>query len=203
MNKIWVVGLGPGHMDYLLPIGLKKLKAADIVIGGQRHLESLEIKGEKVILKIPLTETIDYIRDNFNKKQIAVLVSGDTGFYSFLETLNRYFDTSDLETYPGISSLQYMFSKLNMSYQDALISSVHGRSFDLKDMFAYKRVGLLTDMKKNPKFLFDYLKDHDKKAKLYVGENLSYDNELITVWDTEGVIPDQFDKLCVVVIEFE
>jgi len=203
MNKIWVIGLGPGHMDYLLPIGLKKLKEAEVIIGGKRHLQALEVKANKVQLKIPLNETIDYIKDNYKDKQIAVLVSGDTGFYSFLDTLKRQFDSNHLETYPGISSLQYMFSKLNLTYQEALISSVHGRSFDLEEMFDYKLVGLLTDKKKNPKYIYDFIRNNGKKAKIYIGENLSYEDEKISIIHTDHEISDDFSSLCVVVIEFE
>lgn len=203
MNKIWVIGLGPGHLDYLLPIGLKKLQAADVVIGGKRHLQALDVLGEKLVLKIPLSETIDFIKNEYSKKQIAVLVSGDTGFYSFLDTLKREFDDKALEVYPGISSLQYMFSKLNKTYQHALISSVHGRTFDLEKMFDYKCVGLLTDRSKNPKYIYNFIKERHVQARIYVGENLSYEDEKIRTYHTGQTMPDDFSSLCVVVIEFE
>lgn len=203
MNKIWVVGLGPGHPDYMLPVALKRLQDADRIYGGSRHLSELDVKGDKVIIKMPLEQTIEDIKNHYRDEQVAVLVSGDTGFYSFLDTLKRSFDDSELETYPGISSLQYLFSKLNKTYQNALITSVHGRMFDLESMFKYKTVGLLTDSKMTPKALYDYIKANNKKATLYIGENLSYEDECITKVHTTETINDNFSKLCVVVIDFE
>ncbi|MEA1976154.1 MAG: precorrin-6y C5,15-methyltransferase (decarboxylating) subunit CbiE, partial [Bacillota bacterium] len=143
MNKLWILGLGPGHKDYILPIVNKKLREADIVVGGKRHLESIEITGIKRKLDIPLYKTIDYLKDNYKDNQIAVVVSGDTGFFSMLDLLKMHFKNEELETYPGISSLQYMFSKLNKSYKNAYIGSVHGRKIDFKNIVNYKIIGLL------------------------------------------------------------
>ena len=47
MNKIWIIGLGPGHEDYILPIAKRKIWGSDIIIGGQRHLESVVTEAEK------------------------------------------------------------------------------------------------------------------------------------------------------------
>ena len=41
MEKIKILGLGPGNLDYTLPIVLKKIEESDVIIGGKRHLESL------------------------------------------------------------------------------------------------------------------------------------------------------------------
>ena len=139
MNKIWVIGLGPGHPDYMLPIAKNKLLLADRIYGGKRHLETYEMKGCKVLLKMPLIDTINDMKEHFKDKQVAVLVSGDTGFYSFLEMIRSDFSDDQIETYPGISSLQYMFSRLNKSYHDAYIGSVHGRAV-AEDIFnTYKK----------------------------------------------------------------
>ena len=41
MEKIKVLGLGPGNLDYTLPITIKKIVESDVIIGGKRHIESL------------------------------------------------------------------------------------------------------------------------------------------------------------------
>ena len=40
-NKINVLGLGPGNLDYTLPVVLKEIEKSDVIIGGKRHIESL------------------------------------------------------------------------------------------------------------------------------------------------------------------
>lgn len=203
MNKIWVLGLGPGHKDYTLPIVKKKLLEADIVYGGKRHLSDLDLPGEKRYLKMPLEACIEDIKSVYKNKQVAVLVSGDTGFYSFLETLKRHLDTEVLETYPGISSLQYLFARLNKSYHHAFIGSVHGRDMLEEDLVNQPLCGLLTDKKMTPKAIKDLLVKYNKSAKLYIGENLSYEDEKITYLHTDDQIEDTYSNLCVVVIEHD
>lgn len=201
MNKIRVIGLGPGHRDYILPIAMKMLNTSDRVYGGKRHLEVVNDSVVKVPLKVPLIETIEDIKKHYQNEQVSVLVSGDTGFYSFLETIKKHFNDEDIETYPGISSLQYLFSKLNKSYHHAYIGSVHGRDLDLSIIRDYELTGLLTDKKVTPDRLMKYLKEHAIEATMYVGENLSYEDECITKLHTSSYVEMAFGQLCVVVIE--
>lgn len=203
MNKLWILGLGPGHKDYILPIVNKKLREADIVVGGKRHLESIEITGIKRKLDIPLYKTIDYLKDNYKDNQIAVVVSGDTGFFSMLDLLKMHFKNEELETYPGISSLQYMFSKLNKSYKNAYIGSVHGRKIDFKNIVNYKIIGLLTDKVMTPEKIRIELNKLEIKGKIFVGENLSYENEKIGEYNIDSIINEKYSSLSVVVIEIE
>ena len=204
MNKIWIIGLGPGHEDYILPIAKKKISSADIVIGGKRHLESIDTSAEKFILRMPLSDSVNYIKENYKKKQVAVIVSGDTGFYSLLDYLKKNFSNNELLCFPGISSLQYLFSKLNMSYKEAFIGSVHGRDLDLKDLLLkYKILGLLTDQKMTPSKIAKEIISLNLNGKLHIGENLSYDNECVKTFEFKEVLNKEFNKLCVVVIEIE
>ena len=203
MNKIWIIGLGPGHPDYMLPIASKKLKDANRIYGGKRHLSDLDVTAKKIQLKMPLSESIEDIKKHYHTEQIAVLVSGDTGFYSFLETIKRNFDRSELETYPGISSLQYLFSKLSMSYQEAYIGSVHGREKDLNEVFNYKICGLLTDRKMTPSVLVEKALSLNKTGWIHIGENLSYQDEVISTYRLDDYKEKEHSSLCVVVMEFD
>ena len=203
MNKLWILGLGPGHKDYILPIVNRKIKEADIVVGGKRHLESIETSGIKRKLDIPLYKTIDYLKDNYKNNQIAVVVSGDTGFFSMLDLLKIHFKNEELKTYPGISSLQYMFSKLNKSYKNAYIGSVHGRKIDFKSITSYKTIGLLTDKIMTPEKIRIELNKLEFKGKIFVGENLSYENEKIEEYNIDSIINVKYSSLSVVVIEIE
>ena len=40
---IYIVGLGPGHEDYILPKAIKTLAKCHIVVGFKRALDSLNI----------------------------------------------------------------------------------------------------------------------------------------------------------------
>lgn len=184
MEKIKILGLGPGNLNYTLPIVLKKIEESDVIIGGKRHLESLgkyTKNKEHFYISADLNKVIEFINENRDKK-ISLVVSGDTGFYSFLAFIKKHFCDNELEVVAGISSLQYMFAKISEFWNDAYISSVHGKNFDyVSKLREYEKIGLLTDFSKNtPQNIAKKLFENGfENAKIFVGENLSYENEKI------------------------
>lgn len=205
MPKFHIVGLGPGNLNYLLPIGKTIIENSDVLIGGRRNLESLkEFAKEEVKITIKLDDVTNYIKDNMDTKNITVVVSGDSGFYSMLGFLSKNFEKSNFEVIPGISSLQYMFSKIGIMWNDAILTSVHGRDKDIKELLKRSdTLGLLTDKTNTPQHIAKYLHDNNiEDCTLYVGERLSYDDESIKEFKTNELLnyTDSFDVLNVVVL---
>ena len=201
MNKLWIVGIGPGHEDYLLPIARKKIDLANYVFGSKRHLALVTEKEKTYVLSSPLEKSFNAMKEKSSEGQVALLVSGDTGFYSMLELVKKYFDSGTYEAIPGISSLSYMFAKLSLSYNSAFITSWHGRPLNIEKIKAHDCVGLLTDKDHSPEWIRKQL--NHKKGKVHVGANLSYGDEKIMTFDLNESIPDIKETLCVVVIEYE
>ena len=182
-NKINVLGLGPGNLDYTLPVVLKEIEKSDIIIGGKRHIESLGKYAENkeyCYINADLQRVLDFIEENRNKK-ISLILSGDTGFYSMLTFMRKHFDAKELNVIPGISSVQYMFAKVSSYWNDAFVSSVHGRNTEyVEKLREYGKIGLLTDKKNTPQRIAEeVVKAGMTEAIIYVGENLSYENEKI------------------------
>lgn len=202
-----ILGMGPGHRDYIAPIALQLIYRSDVLIGGKRLLNDYCDKGtDSIVIGNNLKEVMDFIIDNQYDKEISVLLSGDTGYYSMLNYIKRYIqDESVLNVIPGISSFQYLFAKLKKTWQDTYLGSVHGRELDyvgiLKDMGS---VTLLTDNKENsPSNIAKVLMDNNlENAKIYVGESLSYDDEKITIGSPREIMSRNFG-MSVVVIEHE
>lgn len=204
MNKLWIIGIGPGHKDYILPIARQKIDEAQVVFGGKRQLTLVGNPSKCRPLKIPLEETVNAIKQALLTEQVAVIVSGDTGFYSFLDYLKQHFESDELLVYPGISSLQYMFSKLGKSYINAFMGSVHGRTLDIKSLITqYEVLGLLTDQKMTPNNIVKALKEQSVTGSIYIGENLSYEDEVIHKQSIQDYETQTYSTLCVVVIERE
>lgn len=183
-NKINVLGLGPGNLDYALPIVLREIEKSDVIIGGIRHIESLGKCAENkeyCYINADLQRILDFIEQNRNKK-ISLILSGDTGFYSMLTFMKKHFRADELNVIPGISSIQYMFAKISEYWNDAFISSVHGREVNyIEKLREFKKIGLLTDKKNTPQKIAEALVEAGmEEAIIFVGENLSYENEKIT-----------------------
>lgn len=182
-NKINVLGLGPGNLDYTLPIVLKEIMESEIIIGGKRHIESLGKYAENkeyCYINADLQRVLDFIEQNRDKK-MSLILSGDTGFYSMLTFMRKHFKVNELNVIPGISSVQYMFAKVSSYWNDAFVSSVHGRNTEyVEKLREYGKIGLLTDKKNTPQRIAEeVVKAGMTEATIYVGENLSYENEKI------------------------
>lgn len=184
MNKICVVGLGPGNLDFLTGAGRKAIETCEVVIGGSRQLEELDEliskDCEKYILG-KLSEVVDFIRSR-EGKDITVVVSGDTGFYSLLPFLKRNFRDEELKVIPGISSYQYLFSRIGECWQNYTLASVHGRDFDyIEGLKNGIGVVLLTDEKNTPyNIAKNIYQSGIEDIEIVIGERLSYPDEKIT-----------------------
>ncbi len=205
-NKIKILGLGPGHPDYILPITKKLIENSEIVVGGERNFKNIDLKDKKsFVIKTPLSKTIDFIKNNYEESRIAVLVSGDSGFYSLTKYIKKYFNEEELDIYPGISSLQYLFSRIGKTWEDACLMSMHGREENLiKNIKTNKNVGILTDKIWNPKKIAEKIIEKEiLNRKIYIGENLSYDNERIIKLNLDEVNKHKFENLNVMVVSDE
>jgi len=203
MNKISVIGIGPGAREYLLPIALETINSCQIIIGGARNLEAFpEFTGEKMPLPKALEDLIVFIKESKDSKRLGVIVSGDSGFYSILGFLNRHFTSEELEVIPGISSLQYFFARLKRPWQDFTFQSLHGKRIDfIKELQDKKQVALLTDNVFSPdKLAQELIKNGFFKACLMVGENLSYPEERIVCGTPEDILKAAPYQMSVVVI---
>ncbi|WP_324284423.1 precorrin-6y C5,15-methyltransferase (decarboxylating) subunit CbiE [Fusobacterium polymorphum] len=191
LNKINVVGLGPGNIKYLSNAGINCIKEAEIVIGSTRQLSDLKtIISEKQEIYIlgKLTELIGYLKENIERK-ITIIVSGDTGYYSLVPYLSKNLTKDILNIIPNISSYQYLFSKIGENWQNFRLASVHGREFDYVKNIDDKDIAglvLLTDDIQNPYEVSKNLYNSGvRNLTVIVGENLSYDNEKITILEIE------------------
>lgn len=190
-NKINVVGLGPGNIKYLSTSGIECIKEAEIIVGSTRQLSDLKaIISEKQEIYIlgKLAELIAYLKENIERK-ITIIVSGDTGYYSLVPYLSKNLSKDILNIIPNISSYQYLFSKLGENWQNFRLASVHGREFDYVKNIDDKDIAglvLLTDDIQNPYEVSKNLYNNGiRNLTVIVGENLSYDNEKITILEIE------------------
>ncbi len=205
MNKIYILGIGPGHRDYLLRKTEQIIEKSDVLIGGSRALKMFsDLEKEKIKITADLEKIKNYILASYNKKIIAVLVSGDPGLYSMMNYLKRHIDNNLLEVIPGISSLQLATARIQMNWNDMKITSLHGNNNKekvLEDIKNNKKVGLLTDYKFTPDLIAEFLVDKGiKNRQVTVFERLSYPDERIAQGTLREIEEYSFSNLTVMVI---
>jgi cobalt-precorrin-7 (C5)-methyltransferase len=204
-NKIYVIGIGPGAEEYLLPISKKIIKNSDCLVGSRRLLYLFNnLNKEKLYLGSNYGQIISYIKENRDKKRISVLVAGDTGLYSFLGRISRVFKKEDYIVIPGISALQLAFAKIGEGWGDAKIISLHGRKPQnlIKEAKSARKLFLFLDDKFPPQKVARYLLDKRiKNRKAIVFENLSYPDERIIATDLKNLSKMDGFGLCVMIIK--
>jgi len=129
------------------------------------------------------------------------VVSGDPGFYSLLDTFNNA--GIKVVAVPGISSYQYFYSKLGMSYKNHRLLSCHGRTMDyIKALEESDGVFLLTDGETTPKEICKRIVAEGLiNTTVHIGANLSYENEEIVSGKAEDFMDREFSVLSSVIIE--
>lgn len=206
-NLIRIVGIGPGSPEYITTAAQEMIRNSDILIGGERALKIFEALAKKTfIIRNNLEEMVVYINKHRINSKIAVLASGDPSFYGILEFMKRNFPKTELEVSPGISSAQLACARLCISWHNAGFFSVHGRSTEglLKIACESGKVVVLTDPKNTPEVIArELVRAGLKGRKIYVCENLSYNDEKITEWDINSVPGRVGSGGCVMVISDE
>jgi cobalt-precorrin-7 (C5)-methyltransferase len=197
---LYIVGLGPGSKDYILPKAVQVLENSDMVIGFQRALSSIDfLYNDKHVVR-SLEEIISYSEDN-RDKNISVVASGDPCFYGITDFINKNYKGS-FRVVPGISSFQYLCAKLNKPWQGSFLGSLHGRKEDFLERVKENNISIwLTDKTHTPGFICSCLSEAKLKVVIYVGEDLSYEDEKITIGEPEKFINTNFSELNLVIIE--
>ena len=202
-RKINVCGIGPGNPELIVPEVFRLVAESTLVVGGSRHLEIFNVSDKETwVLRNNISEIADTLV-NRRKDQITILVSGDTGFHSLLTTLLRHFKPTELNVIPGISSYQYFFAKLAMTYHDAWIGSLHGMMVDyVLKVKSNRKTFLLTDSLNSWKQIAMHLSEKGLgECEMYVGNRLSYPDEQI-LFGTANKLKEQWHDfaLCSVII---
>lgn len=193
-----IAGVGPGNPKYMTMDVLEKIKSAEYILAFGRVGKSIETIRNDYTVVNKVDEIIDYIVD---KENVLLLASGDPNFFGIVEYINKN-NIFIKEILPGLSSFQYMMARINKPWQDAKFMSLHGRKSNLKEIQNNKLTIILIDKENNPAYISKELSNLNIKGKMYVGFNLSYEDErIIEIKIGESV--ENYSSLGVVVVENE
>lgn len=140
--SVSLIGMGMGGIGTLTIAAKEKIAEADYLFGAKRVTDCVRQWGigKEGSVTYPFYRAEDIIPvlqgiRQEKQKEVAVLFSGDSGFYSGSGDLYQKLAVwrqgqpggVSLGIYPGISSVSYFAAACGLSWQDAKIMSVHGR----------------------------------------------------------------------------
>lgn len=197
--QITLLGIGMGSRDTLTIEGEKALEKAELLIGARRIADSVKMPHHTVVYEYDSEKILKCIEENSQYEHIVIALSGDVGFYSGAKKLLHNLG-EDTRVICGISSVVYFMAKAGLSWDDAKIVSAHGRNCNLVSLICHsKKVFSILGTKDGISSLAGRLVSYGMgDVLLYVGENLSYENEKIFVKPAKELVSYEGDALCVV-----
>lgn len=203
-RTITIVGIGPGSHDGMTMEALSAVKEADLLIGAKRMLE-IASPGQKTFEAVMPQAIFDYINMHSEFRNIAVLMSGDSGFFSGTKNLLPLLKEFNVKVLPGLSSLSVLSARVGISYEDAIAVSLHGREVNIMPIVqGNKKVFVLLGGGNNVKNVLNTLSvSGPENLRVHIGENLGYPDEKITSGTPEELLKGEYKSLSVLLIENE
>jgi len=206
VNKVTIVGCGPGSRKFLTGYAMQQIIHAEVMIGSRRLLSLFpDADADTYVLsnnyKLLITRIVSLSKKN---KKVVVLVSGDPGFFSYSKLIVDKLGVEKCEVIPGISSVQLAFARIGRTWNDACFMSLHGRFGKLaavvKKISDNDKVAVLTDNANNVKLIAKKLLETGiKERKVFVCENLSLEKERIREFDVSSILKIRVSDLNVVI----
>ena len=199
MKEINIIGMGMSEKT-LTAEALALIADADILIGAKRLINEFS-ELNKPSYNAYLSNDILEIIEKTDTEKIAILVSGDVGFYSAAEKLTETLKEYSPNLIAGISSVSYFFAKCNLPWKDANLISCHGLDTNIVSSVRRNRFTFALTGKNIPELQKELVKYGFGDLNVWIGENLGSDEESIQkskISDLEG---KEFSSLTVLIIE--
>ncbi|WP_432627619.1 precorrin-6A reductase [Brotaphodocola sp.] len=215
-GELFLIGMGMGGGLDLTVRAVRALESCEVVFGAPRMLQDVEtyaVRAEKIPL-FQASAIADWLSKhaecgNVAIKKAAVILSGDTGFYSGSSALVEQFSESRWKicVLAGISSPSALASRMQTSWENWYLSSVHGRSYeaeDLREMLGvHEKVFLL--LGGTGSFLHEVCKKLVEvgyaQARITAGIRMGYEDERLISGSAEELQTQEIRELAAALIE--
>jgi precorrin-6Y C5,15-methyltransferase (decarboxylating) len=192
--------------ERIVVVGLpatEPLPPVALLVGGRRQLDQMSPGAGTRTLAIggelgPVLDAIDA-----EPGVVAVLASGDPGFFGIVRALAARFGPPALEVRPSASSVSLAFARLGLPWDDALVVSAHGRPLASAAALAATapKVAVLVSPDSPPEALGkELLALGAAPGQVAICSRLGLDGETIARTDLEGLAAGAWDPLSVVVL---
>lgn len=204
--KVSLIGMGPGDPGLLTGAARDALLRAEFLVGSPRLLQPFSAEGKPCKEAVLPPDILAALKES-GAGEAAVLLSGDTGFYSGAARLLPLLREAGMaaEQYAGISSLQYLCAKIGVPWDGVHSASAHGRDCAPAELVRrYGRVFFLTGGKEEqtPRGLCALLTEGGYgDAPAWVGSRLSYPDEEIISGAVEQLARRDFPALSVLLVQ--
>ena len=204
MNPVHVVGIGLGPED-LTEKHREIIRQSDILVGGRRHLGYFkDYPGERLLIAGDVQKVFKQINDRMQNSRVVVIASGDPNFFGIGPSLVEYLGEDNVVIHPNISVAAAAFSRIKLSWHDAVVVSLHGGKSEkevLDAIIKKDKVAVFTDSKRTPAWLACKLIEiNQDNLRVCIFEDLGSSNEHFAWYSPQEVAGKKFAALNIVII---
>ena len=213
-RKIFLIGIGMGSRESMTMEATEAIRACDCMIGAQRMLDlARELRyGTASEVRVPelceynSDKIFAYIEEHSEYVHVAVLFSGDTGFYSGAKKLSEMFagypDRYEVTMIPGISSVICLAARLKTTWEDGAVLSLHGQEENfIQTVNKNRKTFLLLGGKGAGEKMITRLKEYGMDdVTVHIGSRLSYPDERLVSGHPDELSGADTDGLCAAMI---
>lgn len=203
--KVALVGIGMGTDATMTEEAKKACYEADLLIGAKRMLENAP-KGKVVFISYRPEEILAYIKEHPEYEKVAILYSGDVGFYSGAKkqlSLLEQEEEIEIKIISGLSSGIYLCDQIGVSWEEVRFLSMHGREMHLiSEVRKTEKLAVIVSNAQGIQSAMQELTDYGYgHLQVVVGSDLSYETESIQRGTVEELIHYAGSPLAVFYIE--
>ena len=218
-RRIALIGTGVGAD--LTESAAAFLEQSDLIIGAGRIVEEVlkrrqsRITSADLIYEYRASEIREILLADQTHRQIAILFSGDTGFFSGAAAFSEEIRSGEMVCFPGISSLSAFAARIGFSWNEVKIVSIHGRRANViaqvrKNRYVFCLLGRPDDVRNICTGLIRFCGSADEQQDtalrlsaltVSVGEKMGTPDEKIISGTPESFLTYENDPIAVMLIE--
>ncbi len=199
-----IIGTGVGPGTGITSAAADAVREADLVLGAERMIQIPEAAGKKSLCEYAPSKIFPYLEEHPEFKNVALLVSGDVGFYSAAKSILAKVDPRkyDVRLHCGISSVQYLCARAGVPWQDVKLISAHGKMANIVgNVRCNPAVFSLLNGKEGVKEMCAQLIEYGMpEVKVAVGCDLGYPEEKFVYGTPAEVAASELGELCAALV---
>jgi precorrin-6Y C5,15-methyltransferase (decarboxylating) len=153
VDRVAVIGIGDDGPAGLAPHALSLIAAAELLVGGKRHLSHfVEHQAERLVIVDNVEAVLGRLAAEVGRRRCVVLASGDPCLFGIGPLIADRLGRERVEIVPQPSAAAMAFNRLGLAWQEAQVLSAHGRPLEavLLPARQARRLAILTDDRNTP-----------------------------------------------------
>lgn len=108
MGKLYVVGIGPGGLDYMTLKAVKAIEESEVIVGYTKYIEFINpLIKDKAVVSTGMRGEVERCKQALElakDKVVSIVSTGDAGIYGMAGLILEMREDEDVEVIPGVTA---------------------------------------------------------------------------------------------------